>query len=107
MRWARQYKEEYMIIKEELNLVSEWDKTFPKSDKVDYCYESRPFILDKFEEGKFIPLVFFASFWVDEKYGFLRFCGAQEISSTMESDYIENTPHFYVIGVEIQKMSAK
>lgn len=80
---------------------------FPKSDRVDYCYESRPFILDKFEEGKFIPLVFFASFWVDEKYGFLRFCGAQEISSTMESDYIENTPHFYVIGVEIQKMSAK
>ena len=37
MRWARQYKEEYMIIKEELNLVSEWDKTFPKSDKVDHC----------------------------------------------------------------------
>lgn len=26
-----------MIIKEELNLVSEWDKTFPKSDKVDHC----------------------------------------------------------------------
>ena len=26
-----------MIIKEELNLVNEWDKTFPKSDKVDHC----------------------------------------------------------------------
>lgn len=25
-----------MIIKEELKLVSEWDKTFPKSDKVDH-----------------------------------------------------------------------
>lgn len=26
-----------MIKKEELTLVQEWDKTFPKSDKVDYC----------------------------------------------------------------------
>ena len=37
MRWAGQFEEEYMIIKEELNLVNEWDKTFPKSDKVDHC----------------------------------------------------------------------
>ena len=26
-----------MIRKEELNLVKEWDKTFPKSDRVDHC----------------------------------------------------------------------
>lgn len=75
----------------------------PKSDMQFYHYESRPFTFDKFEEGKFIPLVFFASFWVDEKFGFFRFCGAKEITPALESDYVENTPHFYVIGVEINK----
>lgn len=75
----------------------------PDNGKPFYRYQSRPFTMDKFEEGKFIPLVFFASFWLDEKYGFFRFCGANEISPTMESDYVEETPHFYVIGVEISK----
>ena len=76
---------------------------FPKNGEICYEYGSVPFSFDKFEEGKFIPLVFFASFWVDEKYGFLRFCGVSEIPPTMESDYVENTPHYYVIGVEINK----
>lgn len=75
----------------------------PKSDKLLYYYNSLPIKVDKFEEGKFIPLVFFASFWLDEKYGFFRFCGASEITSTLESEYVEETPHFYVIGVEISK----
>lgn len=75
----------------------------PDSDKLFYHYESRPFTLEKFEEGKFIPLVFFASYWLDEKFGFFRFCGAMEVSPTLESEYVEETPHFYVIGVEINK----
>ena len=75
----------------------------PDSDKLFYHYESRPFTLEKFEEGKFIPLVFFASYWLDEEYGFFRFCGAMEVSPTLESEYVEETPHFYVIGVEINK----
>ena len=75
----------------------------PDSDKMFYHYESRPITIDQFEEGKFIPLVFFASFWVDEKYGFFRFCGAREIGPALESEYVEYTPHFYVIGVEINK----
>ena len=74
-----------------------------ENDKQFYYYESRPFKIEKFEEGKFIPLVFFASYWYDEKGGFFRFCGADEIGPNMEADYVENTPHFYVIGVEIKK----
>ena len=74
-----------------------------QNDKQFYYYESRPFKIEKFEEGKFIPLVFFASYWYDEKGGFFRFCGADEIGPNMEADYVENTPHFYVIGVEIKK----
>ena len=75
----------------------------PKSDKLSYSYESRPFVVDKFEEGKFIPLVFFGSYWLDEKYGFFRFCGALEIGADMGQEYIESTPHYYAIGVEIKK----
>lgn len=75
----------------------------PKSDKQFYSYESRPFVIDKFEEGKFIPLVFFGSYWVDEKYGFFRFCGTKEIGADMGQEYIESTPHYFVIGVEINK----
>ena len=75
----------------------------PQNGKLFYHYESRPFAFDKFEEGKFIPLVFFASYWLDEQGGFFRFCGAMEVSPGLESDYVEDTPHFYVIGVEINK----
>jgi len=75
----------------------------PDSDKTFYHYESRPFTIDQFEEDKFIPLVFFASYWLDEEYGFFRFCGAREVSPTLESEYVEETPHFYVIGIEINK----
>lgn len=75
----------------------------PNSDKLSYSYESRPFVVDKFEEGKFIPLVFFGSYWLDEKYGFFRFCGAMEIGADMGQEYIESTPHYYAIGVEIKK----
>jgi hypothetical protein len=60
-------------------------------------------VVDKFEEGKFIPLVFFGSYWLDEKYGFFRFCGALEIGADMGQEYIESTPHYYAIGVEINK----
>jgi hypothetical protein len=74
-----------------------------KGDELSYNYESRPFVVDKFEEGKFIPLVFFGSYWVDEEYGFLRFCGAMEIGADMGQEYIESTPHYYAIGVEINK----
>ena len=75
----------------------------PKSDKLLYYYDSLPIKVGAFKEGKFIPLVFFASYWLDEKYGFFRFCGAMEIGPGLESDYVENTPHYYVIGVEINK----
>ena len=75
----------------------------PNENKLFYSYESRPFVVDKFEEGKFIPLVFFASYWVDEEYGFFRFCGANEIGADMGKEYIESTPHYFVIGVEINK----
>ena len=52
----------------------------PDSNKTFYHYESRPFTIDQFEEGKFIPLVFFASYWLDEEYGFFRFCMIRQLA---------------------------
>ena len=71
--------------------------------KPHYAYDSRPYVIDKFEEDKFIPLVFYASYWMDEQSNFFRFCGAREIGADMGKEYIERTPHYFVIGVVMKK----
>ena len=76
----------------------------PYTKKLTYAYESRPFKIDKFEEGKFIPLVLFGSFWIDKDYGFLRFCGANEMDPDMSTVQMKYSPHYFVIGVEIRKV---
>ena len=72
-----------------------------------YHYSHRPFKINSFEEGKFIPLVLYASYWFDEQNGFFRFCGEKEIEPDMSSEILKFLPHYYVIGVEIKRLSAK
>ncbi len=76
----------------------------PSNNQLEYHYTSRPFKMDKFEEGKFIPLVLYGSYWIDKEYGYLRFCGANEMDPDMSTELLEDTPHYYVIGVEINKV---
>ncbi len=76
----------------------------PYTKKLTYAYDSRPFKIDKFEEGNFIPLVLLGSFWLDTEHGFLRFCGANEMDPDMSTELLEDTPHYFVIGVEIRKV---
>lgn len=76
----------------------------PSNNQLEYHYTSRPFKMDKFEEGKFIPLVLFGSFWIDKEYGALRFCGDNEMDPDMSTVQIEYSPHYFVIGVEIRKV---
>lgn len=66
-------------------------------------YNTRPFRIDSFESGKFIPLVFFGSMWFDAKYNVFRFCGENEIAPDLSSEIVRDVPHFYVIGVEFTK----
>lgn len=73
------------------------------SDELHYFYEDKPFKLDKFEEGTFIPLVLYGSFWYDEKFNIFRFCGEKEIDPDMSSQILKYIPHYYVIGVEFVK----
>lgn len=73
------------------------------SDELHYLYMDKPFKLDKFEEGTFIPLVLYGSFWYDEKFNIFRFCGEKEIDPDMSSQILKYIPHYYVIGVEFVK----
>jgi hypothetical protein len=50
-----------------------------------------------------IPLVLLGSAWWDTKFKVFRFCGENEINPDMSEKFISEIPHFYVIGVEVQK----
>ena len=73
------------------------DKSHRKLD-----YYTRPFIIDGFEKGKFIPLVLYAAPWWDENYEIYRLCGETEIPADMSSDILKHSPHYFVIGVEFE-----
>lgn len=73
-------------------------------DEVIYHYKPVPFKASAFEEGKFIPLAAYASFWFDEKYGIIRFCGAKELDPDLSTEILKDTPHYYVIGVTLTKV---
>ena len=74
------------------------------NDEVIYKYKPVPFKASAFENGKFIPLAAYASFWFDEKYSVIRFCGAKEINPDMSTEILKDTPHYYVIGVTFTKV---
>lgn len=68
--------------------------------KLDYII--RPFKVDGFEKGKFIPLVLYAAPWWDEKYETYRLCGETKIPADMSSQVMKLSPHYFIIGVEFE-----
>lgn len=71
-----------------------------------YFYEDRPYILRNNPDADSlnIPLILYGSGWVDEQYGFMRFCGEREIDGNDKNGMIlSNVPHYYVVGVELNK----
>ena len=73
-------------------------------NQVIYQYRTLPFKLSAFEEGKFIPLAAYTSFWFDAKYNIIRSCGATELDPDMSTEILKDTPHYYVIGVVFKKV---
>lgn len=69
-----------------------------KSNNISYLYDSRPFKISSFEPNTFIPLVLYGSWWYDDNFGVLRFCGESEIDSEMTAKILESIPHYYIIG---------
>ena len=82
-------------------LLSLRDNRMDKSHrKLDYY--TRPFIIDGFEKGKFIPLVLYAAPWWDEKYETYRLCGETKIPADMSSQVMKLSPHYFIIGVKFE-----
>ena len=73
------------------------------NEDVIYSYNKLPFKISAFEEGKFIPLAAYASFWFDERFNIIRFCGATELDPDMTTEILKDTPHYFVIGVIFSK----
>jgi hypothetical protein len=73
------------------------------NEDVIYSYNTLPFKTSAFEEGKFIPLAAYASFWFDERFNIIRFCGATELDPDMTTETLKDTPHYFVIGVIFSK----
>ena len=73
------------------------------NEDVIYSYNTLPFKTSAFEEGKFIPLAAYASFWFDERFNIIRFCGATELDPDMTTEILKDTPHYFVIGVIFNK----
>ena len=81
-------------------------KLHPLGKEKVYFYEARPYILrnNPNADSLNIPLILYGSGWVDEQYGFMRFCGEREIDGNDKTGMIlSNVPHYYVVGVELHK----
>lgn len=74
----------------------------PGWNRQDYWYHVRPFKTDSIGPDEFVPLVLVGSSWYDERYNVVRFCG-EEVLSGMTSDILQHIPHYYVIGIKVQK----
>lgn len=68
----------------------------------DVCgYATRPFVINDFKLGEFIPLVLYGSFWYDPEFKVVRFCGDNTISPDFKENIVEHIPNFYVIGITV------
>ncbi|WP_289865282.1 DUF5041 domain-containing protein, partial [uncultured Muribaculum sp.] len=63
-------------------------------------YNARPFKVDSIRINDFTPLVWVGSFWWDGDFKIFRCCGENEISS-LSSEIVDNSPHYYVIGIVV------
>ena len=71
-----------------------------------HLYDLRPFKTEELHadtKGRYeIPLVYFASFWYDAKYGIYRSCGASRIDPEMSDEIVGMSPHKLVIGIILE-----
>lgn len=66
-----------------------------------YRYDIRPFEMEEIKVGEFIPLLLVGSFWWDERFNIIRFCGEREFSPSMQSETLDRIPHYFVIGISL------
>ena len=57
--------------------------------------------------GKFIPLLAVLSWWYDDKANLFRCCGESVLKSNLLDEIFENVPHYYIIGITLEKQKTK
>lgn len=81
---------------------------YPADGKHFYSYNTRPFAIhaaspaDRLE----IPLLLYGSSWAEPGTTFFRFCGESEIDPEMKAEILTHIPHYYVIGLRLEKAGA-
>lgn len=65
----------------------------------EYSYGTRPFSTPSFQPNTFIPLALYGSYWYDEQFDIVRFCGENEIDPELKAEILKDSPHYYIIGV--------
>ena len=65
----------------------------------EFSYGTRPFSTPSFQPNTFIPLALYGSYWYDEQFDIVRFCGENEIDPELKAEILKDSPHYYVIGV--------
>ena len=65
----------------------------------EYLYGMKPFLTSSFIPNTFIPLALYGSYWYDEQFDIVRFCGEREIDPELKAEILKDSPHYYIIGV--------
>lgn len=81
--------------------------SYPNCQYKTYSYEIRPFFIENFDDGKFIPLLAVLSWWYDDKANLIRCCGESVLKSNLLDEIFENVPHYYIIGITLEKQKTK
>lgn len=77
---------------------------FKKYDKKSFYY-FRSYIDTKWALNEKIPLLVYASSWLDKKGGFQRFCGVVNLSKNSEktNELLASSPHYFMISYLINE----
>lgn len=78
---------------------------YPADGRDFYSYHTRPFAfhaIQTADEMK-IPLLLYGSAWAEPGTTFFRFCGENEIDPEMKAEILRHTPHYYIIGIRLNK----
>ena len=70
-------------------------------DHIMYQYRAMPFKASVFEDGKFIPLAAYTSFWFDAQYKIIRSCGATELDPDFSTEILDYIPHYTTVPFKL------
>ncbi len=70
----------------------------------DSFYHLRAYIDTKWLANEKVPLLVYASSWLDKKHGFQRFCGVVNLSKNDKdtNELLSSSPHYYMVSYHVK-----